>query len=206
MGMIGISNGLINGTHQQPVLAVGADTTLYKRSPSVYLKGVVDKTLGEIRVRGAASLYYNNSSGRSTLYAGDRTGSNYFFVMEGVSATSKDNATSGRFSPNFTNQIMAIQLNGFVKAKGLELFGTFENAKGRTINEKVANSPKRNVNQIAVDALYRLGAKEKVYIGGRYNTVRGELLAGNADKQSINRIAVGGGWFLTSNILLKANM
>ncbi len=33
MGMIGISNGLINGTHQQPVLAVGADTTLYKRSP-----------------------------------------------------------------------------------------------------------------------------------------------------------------------------
>lgn len=203
MGMIGISNGLINGTHQQPVLAVGADTTLYKRSPSVYLKGVVDKTLGEIRVRGAASLYYNNSSGRSTLYAGDRTGSNYFFVMEGVSATSKDNATSGRFSPNFTNQIMAIQLNGFVKAKGLELFGTFENAKGRTINEKVANSPKRNVNQIAVDALYRLGAKEKVYIGGRYNTVRGELLAGNADKQSINRIAVGGGWFLTSNILLK---
>ncbi|HMR85817.1 MAG TPA: hypothetical protein PKE30_21890, partial [Niabella sp.] len=126
MGMIGISNGLINGTHQQPVFAAGTDTTQYKRNPSVYLKGAVDKNLGEVRVRGAASLYYNNSSGRSTLYAGDRTGSNYFFVMEGVSATSKDNFTSGRYSPNLTNQILAIQLNGFVKAKGFEFFGTYE--------------------------------------------------------------------------------
>lgn len=203
MGMVGVSNGLINGTQQSPILAVGTDTTRYHRSPSLYLKGAVDKNLGEIRIRGAASLYYNNSSGRSTLYAGDRTGSNYFFVMEGVTATSKDNATSGRFSPNLTNQVLAVQLNGFLKAKGLELFGTYENAKGRTINEKVADSPKRGVNQFAVDALYRIGEKERVYIGGRYNTVSGKLLAGIADKQSINRVAVGGGWFLTNNILLK---
>lgn len=203
MGMIGISNGLINGTHQQPVFAAGTDTTQYKRNPSVYLKGAVDKNLGEVRVRGAASLYYNNSSGRSTLYAGDRTGSNYFFVMEGVSATSKDNFTSGRYSPNLTNQILAIQLNGFVKAKGFEFFGTYENAKGRSINEKVANFDKRSVNQFAADALYRIGEKEKVYIGARYNTVRGQLVTSNKDKQSIDRVAVGGGWFVTNNILLK---
>ncbi len=203
MGMLGISNGLINGTQQSPILAVGTDTTRYHRNPSVYLKGAVDKNLGEVRVRGAASLYYNNSSGRSTLYAGDRTGSNYFYVMEGAAATASANATSGRYSPNLTNQILAIQLNGFVKAKGFELFGTYENAKGRSINEKVANFDKRNVNQFAVDALYRIGAKEKVYIGGRYNTVRGQLVTSNKDKQSIDRIAVGGGWFLTNNILLK---
>lgn len=203
MGMVGLSNGLINGTQQSPILAVGTDTTRYHRSPSIYLKGAVDKNLGEVRVRGAASLYYNNSSGRSTLYAGDRTGSNYFMVMEGATATATANATSGRYSPNLTNQILALQLNGFVKAKGLELFGTFENAKGRTIQEKVANSAKRSVNQLAVDALYRIGEKEKVYIGARYNTLSGQLITSSADKQSIDRVAVGGGWFLTNNILLK---
>lgn len=204
MGMVGLSNGLINGTQQSPApVVIGSETTVYHRSPSLYLKGAVDKTLGEVRVRGAASMYYNNSSGRSTLYAGDRTGSNYFMVMEGATATATANATSGRYSPNLTNQILAVQLNGFVKAKGLELFGTFENAKGRTINEKAANSPKRSVNQVAVDALYRIGEKEKVYIGARYNTLGGQLVTSSADKQSINRVAVGGGWFLTNNILLK---
>ncbi len=203
MGMVGLSNGLINGTQQSPILAVGPDTTRYHRNPSIYLKGAIDKNLGDVRVRGAASLYYNNSSGRSTLYSGDRTGSNYFMVMESATATATANATSGRFNPNLTNQILALQLNGFVKAKGLELFGTYENAKGRTINEKVADSPKRSVNQLAVDALYRIGEKEKVYIGARYNNLSGQLLASNADKQSIDRVAIGGGWFLTSNILLK---
>ena len=203
MGMVGLSNGLINGTQQSQILVVGTDTTGYHRNPSIYLKGAVDKNLGEVRVRGAASLYYNNSSGRSTLYAGDRTGSNYFMVMENETATSSANATSGRFSPNLTNQILAVQLNGFVKAKGLELFGTYENAKGRTIGEKVAGSPKRSVNQLAVDALYRIGEKEKVYIGARYNTLSGELLVNSAEKQNINRVAFGGGWFLTNNILLK---
>ena len=203
MGMLGVSNGLINGTQQHPVFVAGTDTTQYHRNPSIYLKGAVDKTLGEIRVRGAASMYYNNSDGRSTLFAGDRTGSNYFMVMEGETATATANATSGRFSPNLTNQILAFQLNGFIKAKGLELFGTYENAKGRSINEKVANFDKRSVNQFAADVIYRIGEKEKVFIGGRYNTVRGQLLTSNKDKQSINRVAVGGGWFLTNNILLK---
>jgi hypothetical protein len=203
MGMVGVSNGLINGTQQSPVLAVGTDTIGYHRNPSFYAKGAIDKQLGDIRVRGAASVYYNNSTGRSTLYAGDRTGSNYFFVMEGATATSKDNFTSGRFDPALTNQILAFQLNGFIKAKGLELFGTYENARGRNINEKVANFDKRSVNQLAADIVYRIGAKEKVFIGARYNTLRGQLLASNKDKQSIDRIAVGGGWFLTNNILMK---
>lgn len=203
MGMVGVSNGLINGTQQSPVLVVGADNYDYHRNPSFYAKGAIDKEVGDIRVRGAASIYYNNSSGRSTLYAGDRTGSNYFYVLEGASATSKDNFTSGRYSPNLTNQVLAIQLNGFVKAKGLEVFGTYENAKGRSVNERFANFDRRNVNQLAADVIYRFGAKEKVFIGGRYNTVRGELMTSSKDKQSIDRVAVGGGWFLTNNILLK---
>ena len=205
MGMVGLSNGLINGGHQIPENSY--------RNPSLYLKGAYDKELQEkVRVRGSASWYWNTSGGRSTLYAGDRTGSNYFFVMDGVTsgnppaATTAANAyTSGRVNPGFTNQIRALQLNGFAKIYGLELFGTFENAKGSTNAEKASgHSFGRSVNQLAADVIYRIGEKEKVYVGARYNTLKGEMIANNYDdKQSVNRVAVGGGWFLTPNVLLK---
>ena len=208
MGMVGVSNGLINGGFQHAQQTVGtgagAQTIPYHRNPSFYAKGAVDKTFGEVRARGAASIYYNASDGRSTLYGGDRTGSNYFFVMEPANATSKDNAFSGRVNPGFSNQVRAIQLNGFMKAYGFELFGTFENAKGRSAAERFAATDKRSVNQFALDAIYRFGPEEKVYIGGRYNTLSGQTLASNNDKQKVNRVAFGGGWFLTPNVLLKA--
>ncbi|MFV0605594.1 MAG: hypothetical protein ACK5NK_07095 [Niabella sp.] len=204
LGMVGISNGLINGGYQSPQTTIGTDTYPYHRNPSFYVKGAIDKTIGEVRARGAASLYYNASDGRSTLYGGDRTGSNFFYVMEPATATAKDNAFSGRVNPGMSNQIRAIQLNGFVKAYGLEFFGTYENAKGRSVNERFTNFDKRNVNQFAGELLYRIGAKEKVYIGGRYNAVKGQLLASNSDKQTVSRASLAAGWFLTNNILLKA--
>ena len=70
-------------------------------------------------------------------------------------------------------------------------FGTFwhlRKCEGKKRKRKIYQFSKRNVNQIALDAIYRLGAKENVYIGGRYNTVNGQLLASSADKQSVNRM------------------
>lgn len=202
LGSVSITNGLINGGVQAPLLP-GSTTATYKRNPSLVGKLAYDKQLtDDVRLRVSGSVYHNNSSGRSTLYAGDRTGSNYWFVMESASATAKDNFTSGRISPNFTNQITALQFNTLLKIQGFELFGTFENAKGRTINEKVAGTPKRNVNQFAVDGVYRIGAKENVFLGVRYNQVKGELVNATTT-QTIDRFAVGAGWFLTRNVLLK---
>ena len=203
MGMVGVSNGLISGGYQKPQTVVNGKTEDYSRNPSIYAKGVVDKKVNDVRVRGAASVYYNSSDGRSTLYGGDRTGSNYFFVMESATATAKDNAFSGRVDPGLSNQITAVMLNGFVKYNGLELFGTFENARGRNVAERFNKLDKRSVNQFAVDAIYRFGQDEDVFLGVRYNTVGGQLLASNQDKQKVNRVAIGGGWFLTDNVLLK---
>lgn len=201
-GVVSVTNGLINGGVQSP-LKPGSTTETYKRKASLIAKLAYDKQLAEkVRVRVAGSIYHNNSSGRSTLYAGDRTGSNYFLVMEGATANAKDNFTSGRVSPNLTNEITAFQFNALLKAYGFELFGTFEQAKGRTIAEKQANTAKRDVNQYAVDAIYRIGAKENLFLGVRYNQVKGELI-NTTTKQTVDRVAVGAGWFLTKNILLK---
>lgn len=201
-GVVSASNGLINGGVQAP-LEPGSTTETYKRNPSLIGKLAYDKKFDEnFRVRVAGSVFHNNSSGRSTLYAGDRTGSNYWFAMEKETATAKDNFTSGRISPNFTNQITALQFNALVRAYGFEFFGTFENAQGRTINEKVAGTPKRKVNQFAVDGIYRIGAKENVFFGVRYNQVKGELVNATTE-QTVDRVAFGAGWFLTKNVLLK---
>jgi len=201
-GVVSATNGLINGGVQAP-LEPGSTTRTYKRSPSLIGKLAYDNQFTKnVRMRVAGSVYHNSSAGRSTLYAGDRTGSNYFFVMEGATANSKDNFTSGRISPNFTNQITALQFNALLKAYGFELFGTFENAQGRTINEKVAGSPKRKVNQIAIDGIYRIGAKENLFLGVRYNQVKGELVNATTE-QTVDRVSFGAGWFLTKNILLK---
>ena len=88
-------------------------------------------------------------------------------------------------------------LNAFVKAGGFEFFGTYENANGR--NRTEANT--RNMNQIAVDALYRFGEKENIYLGGRYNIVNAEDVSG-ADV-TITRYQIGAGWFVTNNLLMK---
>jgi hypothetical protein len=111
-------------------------------------------------------------------------------------------------------------LNGFVKAGGLELFGTYETGKGRQAAQigTGAGSPEdRGFNQFAGDVVYRIGAKENLFVGARYNKVTLDNIwntgvKGNVDPMknqiisevNLDRFALAGGWFLTKNVLLKA--
>ncbi|MEP6595976.1 MAG: hypothetical protein ABJA71_08510, partial [Ginsengibacter sp.] len=143
-GMLTITNGMIKGNVDSAsyVLVNGEtvdDNT--RRNPSIILKGGMDKQLTEkIRVRVSGSLYHNSSNAGSgvTLYGGDRGGSNYQNVVEkwkdaaGAVQASTAIAFSGRLNPGLSKKIDAMMLNGFLKVGGLELFGTYETAKGRT--------------------------------------------------------------------------
>jgi hypothetical protein len=207
-GMIGVSNGMIKGNIDS-LVATSQDPNIHK-SPAVYLKGGFDKQLNEdLRVRFAASYYTNKSSGGQTLYAGDRTGSNYFMALEKVGSTASAQFSSGRINPGFSKKVDAIQLNAFAKAKGLELFGTYEVAEGRTKSE----TDSRKVSQYAIDAIYRFGAAENLFVGVRYNSLdyrpanvaaAGTVPALIYTKDvKVNRLAFGAGWFVTKNVLLK---
>jgi len=201
-GMVGVSNGMIKGNVDSLVETV-ADKNVHK-SPAIYLKGGFDKQLSEkLRIRLAGSIYHNGSSGGNTLFGGDRAGSNYFMVMEkaATGVTYATNAFSGRVNPGFSKKVDALQLNGFVKLAGLELFGTYEAAKGRTKNE----TTERNFVQTAADVIYRFGKTENLFLGVRYNKVNAEL-AGLTTDVNVNRVALAGGWFLTRNILLKGEV
>jgi hypothetical protein len=203
-GMVGATNGMIKG-NVDSVTKTAQDDNI-KRSPSLYLKGGFDRNISDdVRVRLSGSYYHNGSSAASglTLYGGDRTGSNYQNVMEkaplgAALPASTAIAFSGRFNPGFTKKVDAYMINGFLKIYGLELFGTYENAKGRSKTETFT----RKMQQYAGDVVYRFGWHENLFAGARYNKVKG-LLAGFTDKVDIDRFAAAGGWFITKNVLLK---
>lgn len=205
LGMVGVTNGMIKGNVDSLYAASNPDGD-YHKSPSLLFKAGIDKQLtSSIRTRFTASYYGNQSCGSNTLFGGDRTGSNYQYIME-LNSANPSSATgagtplafSGRFNPGFSKKINTVMLNGFVKASGLELFGTYETAKGRTATE----TTDRSVKQFAIEGIYRLGAAENLFVGARYNTVSGRLKAAVADV-NLNRTAFAAGWFLTRNVLLK---
>lgn len=202
-GMVGLTNGMIKGNVDSLYAAENPDGDL-KKQPSVILKAGFDKQLtSDFRVRLSGSYYGNQSSGANVLYSGDRSGSNYQNVMEKNSANPEATQgsafmASGRLNPGFGKKVNAFMFNGLAKYKGFELFGTYETASGRAKTETTT----RNVNQYAVDAVYRFLKDESVFLGARYNAVSAEL-AGFTDKVKVDRVAFAGGWFLTKNVLLK---
>lgn len=198
--MGGISNGMNKG-NVDSLVATPQDGNIHK-SPALYIKGGMDKSVEDLfRIRVSGSFYHNGSSGGNTLYNGDRAGSNYFMVMEraGPGVTYSTNAFSGRLHPGFSKKVDAFQLNGLVKIIGFEVFTTYELARGRSAFEDRT----RQVKQLAVDWIYRLGARGEFFMGTRYNSVRAQL-AGFADEVEVNRAVLCAGYFFTKNILLKA--
>lgn len=192
--MAGMTNGLIKG-----------DVTNTTRQPSIYGKLVYDKQVNDnTRLRLSGSVYMNSEAGRNTLFGGDRAGSRFYEVMESAASQSD---FSGRVNPGFSTNVSTWQISPFVKVGGLEFFATYEMASGYAGNDpKEGTEPmKRTVSQLAVEGIYRFLPREQVYIGARYNTVTGEILAGEnpADDLAVNRLEVAAGWYTTKNLLLK---
>jgi hypothetical protein len=190
LAMAGITGGEVRGQVTAPA----------KRAPSYLGKIGFDKQLTEdTRVRLMGSIYQTAKSANNTLYSGNRAGSRYFDVLENTASTEAANAWSGDVQPGMSSKVRALQLNPFVKLSGFEFFGVAEQAKGRAATE----TKDRTFTQYAGEALYRFMADQRVYVGGRYNTVKGQF-AGMTSDVSVNRYQVGGGWFVTPNLLTKA--
>lgn len=186
LAMGGVTNGRLNQTANSGT------------SPSIYGKIGYDKQLDQdLRLRLTGSFYNAAETKRTDFYDGDRAGSRYYFVMENTTATSSANFRSGQVIPGFTNKLTSFMVNPFVKYKGVEFFGVYENSKGRTALE----TDRRTFSQYSAELLYRFGSQEKFYLGGRYNMVKGELA--NTDDIEVTRFNLGGGWFMTNNIMMK---
>ena len=170
-----------------------------KRAPSYLLKGGFDRKFGDdLRFRLTASEYATASSVSNTLFSGDRAGSRYYDVLENTSSTETAQAWSGAIQPGLKNSIHSYVVNPFLEFRGLELFGNIERAKGRAATETANRTWKQNVGEV----VYRFLPDQRVFLAARYNTVKGNLTVG-APEVTVKRSQVGGGWFLTPNVLTK---
>ncbi|HST63396.1 MAG TPA: hypothetical protein VLK84_32090 [Longimicrobium sp.] len=153
-----------------------------------------------LRLRLTGSLYTAESSPAVTLYGGDRTGSRYWGVMEDTTSLKAGTFfTNGRVNPGFSNEIRAMQINPYIELGNLEVFGVIERAEGKAATA----AETREVTQLAGDVVYRL-FNDKVYVGGRWNRVTGDFA--NQTDLTVTRRALSAGWFLTRNLLTKAEL
>ncbi len=185
IGVIGLSNGRLN---QDPISGDDGIAFFAKL-------GYDNQVSDDLRLRLTGSVY--SSSDKSTsdyLYNGDRAGARYYSVLEGIN-DARVSAFLPRLNPGFGYQT-AFQINPFVKFRGLEFFGVFE----------VANNGDDAIGggytQLGAEAIYRFGSTEQLYVGGRYNAVDGES-SDATPSVDINRLNIGGGWYMTKNVLAK---
>ncbi|MFP8487968.1 hypothetical protein ACKGJO_02625 [Gracilimonas sp. Q87] len=193
-GMIGLTNGKLNQSTNEETI---------KTKPSFLTKiGYDSQVNDDLRFRLTGSLFRVSQSSSIYLYSGDRAGTRYYNVIE------PGNFRAGRFSPSFAvsgrapggpiaGEMTAIMINPFVKFQGLEFFGVFESVTGQIDTE----ADSRTYTQLGAELLYRFGMDEDFYIGTRYNSVSGENTS-NVDVD-ISRFNIGGGWFLTENVMTK---
>jgi len=165
-----------------------------------YWKAGYDKQINDnFRLRATLSGYHTSNNHFGSLYNGDRTGSRYYLAMNKANNSADDvdpskNHMSGNWGPGFTDKDNSVMVNLFIKYKGIEFFGTYETIKGTP----AFGGSEFSYAQYAFEGLYHIGKDEQFFGGARYNFTK------NNSDNSIERLQIGGGWFLTSNILLKA--
>ncbi len=196
----GVTNGKLN---QNVVKNSGSDN-----QPSVYGKLGFDQQLTDhLRTRLTGSFYMNNGTTTGTwLYGGDRSGARYYNVMQtqpDAFGNTEGGAFDGRYNARF-QKLTAFQVNPFVKFYGLEFFGIYEMAIGNNTFSIPVSDKEGAFTQLAAELLYRFGSDEKFYVGGRYNSVYGVSLESQTTNLEIMRLNAGAGWFISKNILCKA--
>ncbi len=199
LAVLGVTNGKLN---QSVVVNDKTDNKL-----SVYGKLGYDKQLNEdLRIRITGSIYSNQGTSTGTwLYGGDRAGARYYNVLQTQPdslGNSQGNDFEGRFNARFL-KLTAIQINPFIKYKGLEFFGIYELASGNNEITSPVVAKEGSFTQLAAELIFRFGKDEKFYVAGRYNSVKGVSVENAPEDLEITRINVGGGWFLSKNIVTK---
>lgn len=204
------SNGIIamgavtTGTLKPSLVGYNASTrvyTAYNATEELGFYGKIgyDKQINDdFRLRATFSAYHASKHHFGSLHNGDRAGSRFFLVMQRATNNAADidqaaNAFTGNWGPGFTNKDNSLMLNFFTKYKGIEFFGTYESIKGTSLS-----GSEFDFSQYVLEGLYRFGKDEQFYAGGRYNAAR------NQTDSKVNRVEISTGWFLTKNILLKA--
>lgn len=139
----------------------------------------------------------NKSGGGSQMqmFTGNRSGERYAGVMGGGQAP-------GNVFPQAGEKFSAAQFDvTFNNGSPLELYGHYGITQDKDINGSLAGSPEEKWTYYAGDVVYRF--TPALYAAARYSSASTSMLAGNASDGRVDRIQIGGGLWLTRNLLMK---
>ena len=140
----------------------------------------------------------NKSGGGSQLqmFTGNRSGERYAGVMGGGQAP-------GNVFPQAGEQFSAAQFDLTWDAENnpLKLYAHYGRTQDKDINGSAAGTPEETWTYYNGDIVYKF--TPAIYAAARYSAATTDMLAGRATDGTVNRIQVGGGLWMTKNLLAK---
>jgi predicted porin len=129
------------------------------------------------------------------MFTGNRSGERYAGILGGGQAP-------GGVFPQAGEKFSATQFDvTFDNKSKVKLYGHYGIAQDKDINGTAAGTPEEKWTYYAADATYNL--TPAIYAAARYSAAATSKLAGNPSDGRVNRIQVGGGLWLTKNMLVK---
>ena len=151
-------------------------------------------------LRISASGFFVNHSGssssRATLFSGNRSGERYGGVLGGGQAPGGILAAAGK-------DVRAYQLDGTWDdtVTPIKLYGHVGRTEDKDILGPVGVNLKETWKYYAGDVVYKL--TPSVYAAGRYSAANSSMFGGASSVGKVRRIQVGGGLWMTRNMLMK---
>lgn len=129
------------------------------------------------------------------MFTGNRSGERYAGVLGGGQAP-------GNVFPQAGEKFSATQFDvTWDNGSPLKLYGHYGLTQDKDINGTATGTPEEKWNYYAADVKYEI--TPALYAAARYSSANTDMLAGNVSNGSVNRIQVGGGFWLTKNLLMK---
>ena len=144
-------------------------------------------------------MYKTDKAMSNTLYGGDRAGSRYYYVLENTAATETAQMHVGLINPGFKNKVTAFQVNPFVKFRGLELFGVHRAGRGQGVDGDRPSAPGSSTRSTWSTA----SCRTRSCSSASATTRRRASSPASPATSGAKRWQVGGGWFITPNVLAK---
>jgi len=129
------------------------------------------------------------------MFSGNRSGERYAGVMGGGQAP-------GDVFPQAGEKFSAAQFDlTYDGASPLKLYGHYGRTQDKDINGSDAGTPQETWNYYAADVVYKI--TPALYAAARYSGAKTDMLNGRETDGKVRRIQVGGGLWLTKNLLTK---
>ena len=139
----------------------------------------------------------NKSAGGSQtqMFSGNRSGERYAGVLGGGQAP-------GGIFPQAGEEFSAVQFDvTFKNQSPLELYAHYGQTQDKDINGSLPGEPEEKWGYYAGDVVWRFN--RNIYAAARYSTAEADSIAGKVSTGKVDRYQIGGGFWLTRNLLMK---